>query len=122
MQFGEHLGMAFQFVDDVLDYTSHETGKTLHADLVEGKVTLPLALAARVDPELADWVGRVRDGERDLIGALRERVIATGACEQVRLRAERETEFALAVLQGVRPGPARTLLENIAGALVTRDA
>jgi octaprenyl-diphosphate synthase len=122
MQFGEHLGMAFQFVDDVLDYTSLETGKTLHADLIEGKVTLPLALAARQRPELADWVRRVRDGERDLIGQLRESVVATGACEQVRLRAERETELAIALLQGVRPCPARALLEGIASALVTRDA
>jgi octaprenyl-diphosphate synthase len=122
MQFGEHLGMAFQFVDDVLDYTSNETGKTLHADLVEGKITLPLALAARVYPEIGEWIGRVRDGERDLIDAIKERVVQSGACEQVRARAERETDLAISALQGVRACPARALLESIAGALVTRDA
>ena len=43
-EFGRALGMAFQMVDDVLDYDadSHETGKNLGDDLAEGKLTLPL--------------------------------------------------------------------------------
>jgi octaprenyl-diphosphate synthase len=121
MQFGEHLGMAFQFVDDVLDYTSTNTGKTLYADLLEGKITLPLALATRSDPQLGDWVKRVREGEVQLIDELRARVVATGACTSVRLRAQAETELAARALDGVRPSPARTLLVGIAQALVDRD-
>lgn len=42
--FGLHLGMAFQMVDDILDYASREEdlGKTVGIDLEEGKLTLPL--------------------------------------------------------------------------------
>jgi octaprenyl-diphosphate synthase len=47
--YGLHLGMAFQMVDDLLDYTasSEESGKNLGDDLAEGKVTLPLLYAMR---------------------------------------------------------------------------
>ena len=42
--FGHHLGMAFQMIDDILDYTSKEEslGKAIGIDLEEGKLTLPL--------------------------------------------------------------------------------
>ena len=42
--YGKHLGLAFQIVDDVLDYQGHSdaTGKNLGDDLAEGKMTLPL--------------------------------------------------------------------------------
>ena len=42
---GINLGIAFQIIDDVLDYTSKETGKTLGNDYVEGKITLPVIIA-----------------------------------------------------------------------------
>ncbi len=52
--FGNHLGMAFQMIDDVLDYTSREEslGKAIGIDLEEGKLTLPLIHAlSRAEPE-----------------------------------------------------------------------
>src|SRR5437870_9376179 len=46
-EFAWNLGIAFQLVDDVLDFTSHEKvlGKPVGSDLREGKVTLPLVYA-----------------------------------------------------------------------------
>ena len=41
---GEQIGMAFQIVDDVLDYSSKKTGKELGVDLKEKKITLPLCI------------------------------------------------------------------------------
>ncbi len=46
-EYGKALGMAFQIVDDLLDYTSSETGKDLGRDFKEGKVTLPVIYALK---------------------------------------------------------------------------
>ncbi len=45
--FGRNLGMAFQLIDDVLDYSAHQEvlGKTVSNDFREGKITLPVVLA-----------------------------------------------------------------------------
>lgn len=45
--YGYNIGMAFQIIDDLLDYTSLETGKDRGKDFMEGKVTLPFILAYR---------------------------------------------------------------------------
>lgn len=119
--FGERVGMAFQLVDDLLDYTSLDSGKTLCADLLEGKVTLPLVLAAKQHPDLLSQIVEIREGHHDGIGALRERVVASGACEAVRQRARQETQRALAALERTRPSRARSLLEAVARRLATRD-
>lgn len=44
-QYAWHLGIAFQIMDDVLDFTSSKSGKTQGKDLLEGKITLPMLLA-----------------------------------------------------------------------------
>jgi octaprenyl-diphosphate synthase len=53
--YGDHLGLVFQIADDILDYTaeSGELGKTVGADLREGKITLPVihALREATDPD-----------------------------------------------------------------------
>jgi heptaprenyl diphosphate synthase len=58
--FGEHLGMCFQVVDDVLDLTADaETlGKPSGNDLHEGVYTLPIILAAQEQPALREYLGR----------------------------------------------------------------
>ena len=63
-KFGELLGVAFQLVDDAIDYAGEGTGKTLFADLREGKVTLPLVLAVERVPALAELVRRIHGGGR----------------------------------------------------------
>jgi len=118
--FGERVGMAFQLIDDVLDYTSLATGKTIGADLIEGKVTLPLVLAARERPEVLRGVERVRAGATDQIEVVRQLVLATGACHAVRERALAETSAALRALECLPNSPARALLAQIAQQVVTR--
>ncbi|PMP97687.1 MAG: hypothetical protein C0169_02310 [Thermodesulfobacterium geofontis] len=49
--FGKYLGLAFQIVDDLLDYLSEETGKDLGKDFKEGKVTLPVIYALKIASE-----------------------------------------------------------------------
>lgn len=59
-QYGKNLGLAFQLVDDMLDYTisGHELGKPAGADLELGLATAPLLFAWRNNKELGTLVGR----------------------------------------------------------------
>ncbi|HMI87949.1 MAG TPA: polyprenyl synthetase family protein [Polyangiaceae bacterium] len=121
--FGERLGIAFQLVDDELDYAgdSVATGKILLADLVEGKVTLPLVLALSRDPSLGPLLSRAREGEREAAEQLGSAVLGMGVCAEVRRRAAAETDRALAALTEVRPSPARDMLRILATELTNRS-
>jgi heptaprenyl diphosphate synthase len=79
-RYGYNLGMAFQIVDDVLDYvaTSDEMGKPVGADLRQGTVTLPLMLALH-DPDAGPALrrilaaGELTDSDYDeVVGLVRE--------------------------------------------------
>jgi octaprenyl-diphosphate synthase len=118
--FGERLGIAFQLVDDVLDYAGTHTGKTLFADLREGKLTLPLVLAVAKDPSLQDQLRKIHAGDEGPVQDVSERVIASGVCSEVRRRAKEVTERAVEELRRVRPSPSRQLLEDVALQLTNR--
>ncbi len=120
--FGERLGIAFQLVDDVLDYSGEHTGKSLLADLREGKLTLPLVLAVARRPELAQSLRRIHAGDREPVQLVSQAVIDTGACDEVRRRAGHYTQTAVDALRSIVPGPARVLLENVAAELARRAA
>jgi octaprenyl-diphosphate synthase len=118
--FGEHLGVAFQLVDDVLDYAGEETGKTMLADLAEGKLTLPLVLAVQRQPDLAALVGRIHAGDREPIERVGRAVVESGACDEVRQRARKFTGLAVEQLADLKPSPARQLLVEVARQLAQR--
>lgn len=120
--FGEHLGTAFQLVDDALDYEGDPavTGKSLLADLAEGKVTLPLLLAVERDPSLTASVHAVREGDADAARSLGAAVRASGACSEVRRRASEATATARSFLVTFADSPARTLLDRVANELTAR--
>ena len=119
-RFGELLGMAFQLVDDVIDYASTESAKTPLADLREGKVTLPLVLAAERDPTILELVRAIHAGDDAPIVEVGAKVIASGACAAVRDRAAEHTARAIAVLGQIRPSRARDILEAVATQLAAR--
>ena len=125
-RFGEKLGMAFQIVDDLLDYTEDAatTGKPSGLDLREHKVTLPLIHA----------LPRLSPGERGAVDALManpepaEAEIATvieavrrhGGLEYARTRAQTLMAEADADLMALRPSPARELLRASLGFVLDR--
>jgi octaprenyl-diphosphate synthase len=65
--YGKNLGIAFQLVDDALDYSGDSTrlGKSTGDDFREGKITLPIILSFRrgTDEERAFWKRTIVDGE-----------------------------------------------------------
>lgn len=121
--FGVHLGMAFQLVDDVLDFEGNQeaTGKQLFSDLREGKLTLPLAIGIERRPslaaELGDWLAEPDAPSDRLLTSLRE----TGAFEECRQEAERTTEAAITALSRLPDGAVRDALETMALAALHRD-
>ncbi len=119
-EFGEALGVAFQLVDDVIDYSGEATGKTLFADLNEGKLTLPLVLAAQSTPGLEEKIRLIHAGNKDLVREVSDLVVASGACEEVRRRARSFSDRAVEALHRVPVSPARQLLEVVARELTAR--
>ena len=84
-KYGHHLGMAFQLVDDVLDYEgdAETMGKNVGDDLAEGKATLPLIHAMREgNEEQAKLIRKaIRKGGLDDIDAIMEIVQSCGSLE-----------------------------------------
>lgn len=117
-RYGRCLGMAFQVVDDLLDYTSTEavTGKPAGQDLREHKITLPLiaALPAMTAKERAAVQALMHDPEpsdaaiADVIRIVDER----GGLAAARNRAEEFARRAEAELAGLPPGVARDALRD----------
>ena len=126
--FGGHIGVAFQLVDDVLDYDGEAAamGKSMLADLGEGKVTLPLICAAAQSTDaraaVAALIAEVRSGDAEAAERLASHVRASGACERVRELARAETASALASLQIVPECRAREVLADVARGLAARVA
>lgn len=96
--YGHALGIAFQLIDDVLDYVADpaESGKAVGNDLTEGKPTLPLIHAMRsgADAEAARVRGAIREGKANDLDGILEIVERTGAIPYTRALAERHAEMA----------------------------
>ncbi len=106
--FGEQIGLAFQILDDVLDVTGppERTGKPSGADLLDGTVTLPLIVARRRDPGVAEV--DLRDVRTPADAArLCDRIAATGALEDARSHALGLVGQAKEGLPQLRQRPAR---------------
>ncbi len=124
--YGRHLGMAFQLVDDLLDFTGDAArlGKPTARDLCEGKATLAvLDLLSCGGEQERRLVGRIMDGSHapdDLLrlnGLLRE----SGSIERAHERARFHALSALAELRPFPDCPARRVLNTLPDLLLFRD-
>jgi octaprenyl-diphosphate synthase len=126
--YGMNLGLAFQLIDDALDYggASDELGKNAGDDFREGKATLPLLFAiARSGPQEAGFweraVGRREQTEADFRRA-RELIVGTGALQATLDLAYDYADAAKAALAGFADGEWKSALEDLADFTVSRSA
>lgn len=126
--FGEKLGIAFQIIDDVLEYEgrSFRLGKPLHSDMANGRITLPIIFAlgagqAALRRRIAGLFAAARvdapESYRDLAGLL----TGSGALARARGCAEELIGQARDQLHRLPPSPARDRLETLADLVLTRD-
>ena len=124
-RFGEGIGIAFQLVDDALDYAADPAllGKKLGTDLVEGKATLPLIRACEAEPRLRERLAALVEGkeEGDAVAADVIAVVKkVGGVDAARAMAREHTLSALAALEEVPDGVHRRALREAAGHLTER--
>jgi octaprenyl-diphosphate synthase len=112
--YGLHLGIAFQLIDDVLDYNAspEDTGKNLGDDLAEGKPTLPLLRAMRLGkPEEAQLIRKaIESGGHENLTAVLAAIESTGSIPYTAQAAQRQADLAIAALA---PLPASTYKEAL---------
>lgn len=123
-RYGLHLGVAFQAMDDLLDFADPAaTGKTVLADLREGKMTYPLIVALERDPGLAPLLAEIAAGSDDarLLGRVRDALARTGGFEACRDLAAERSARAAAALDDLPAGPATCALATVAEATLYRE-
>lgn len=97
--YGLHLGIAFQLIDDALDYRAdpEELGKNLGDDLADGKPTLPLIFAIEHStPEQSEILrNAIESGDREVFREVYEIVETTDAIAYTSKRAQEEADKAV---------------------------
>ncbi|KEY73792.1 hypothetical protein S7711_03097 [Stachybotrys chartarum IBT 7711] len=119
--YGRNLGLAFQLVDDLLDYTQSgkDLGKPAGADLELGLATAPLLFAWKQRPELGALVGRKFEQEGDVARA-RELVLSSDGLEQTRALAHDYAERAMSAIAGFPDSEAKDGLMEMAQKTIKR--
>ena len=123
--YGLHLGIAFQVIDDVLDYhgSSDQIGKNVGDDLAEGKPTLPLIhVMNHGTREQANTVRRaIEMGGLDLLDEVILAVESTQAIDYTASAARAEANAALKALNAIPSSPYKHALQALAEFSVSRS-
>lgn len=123
--YGNHLGTAFQLIDDALDYSasSKQLGKNIGDDLAEGKPTLPLLYAMWHGNESQAKVIRnaITNGGLENIKAIQQAIAETGAIEYTADLAKSESIKAIESISSFPASPYKEALEALARFSVERE-
>lgn len=126
-QYGQSLGVAFQIVDDILDYTgtASATGKPVGNDLTQGLVTLPLIYALHADGNgKVEFISHLLERSKQAPSEIAEvtRWVKEGpGIEQAFDLARHYAARARATLSEFGPSPTRTVLEELVNFVVERS-
>ena len=125
-RYGKHLGIAFQLIDDALDYRgdSESLGKNVGDDLAEGKPTLPLIHALKHGTAGAAAMIRaaIENGGTEDRGPILELVASSGGLEYTAKLAECEAARARAALDDLPASSFRDALSELACFAVARTS
>ncbi|AWU77455.1 uncharacterized protein C5L36_0D01990 [Pichia kudriavzevii] len=121
-QFGRNLGLCFQIVDDMLDYTTTAEllGKPAGADLKLGLATAPVLYAWEAKPELGEMIARKFSQPGD-VEIAKVAVDETKGVEKTRQLAEKYRDEALFNLRQLPESDARSALELLTNSVLTRS-
>lgn len=122
--YGHELGIAFQIMDDMLDFTvsSDEMGKPACNDLVQGQITLPTWYALQNSPdadELRSLIEKRFTSEAEIARGV-EIVLASKGLEHCEEDARRHVQQAVDALSVLPESPARRALEDLAAFAIQR--
>ncbi len=124
INYGRHLGTAFQLVDDALDYaaSSEELGKNIGDDLAEGKATLPLIYAMQNGSEQESKIIRdaILEGGLDQLDHITAIIESTGALQYTAGKAREAANLAIESLAEIPESRFREALINIAELSIQR--
>ncbi len=124
-QFGKHMGIAFQLIDDVLDLSGNpeEIGKNLGDDLAEGKPTLPLLYAMKKGSDEQKNIIRaaIENGGLTELESVLNAVKETKALEYVRELAKEEIEKGEKLIQHITSSVYKNALLALTQFVTTRD-
>jgi octaprenyl-diphosphate synthase len=124
IDYGRHLGTAFQLVDDALDYdaSADELGKNIGDDLAEGKATLPLIYAMKEgsgeDRKIIH--DAILEGGLDQLERITAIIRSTGALQYTADKAREAADNAIASLSRVPESKYKQALINIAELSIQR--
>ncbi|XP_055086036.1 decaprenyl-diphosphate synthase subunit 1 isoform X1 [Periophthalmus magnuspinnatus] len=121
-QYGRNVGIAFQLVDDVLDFTSGAShlGKPTAADLKLGLATGPVLFACQQFPELHAMIMRRFSSKGDVDRAW-QYVLQSDGVQQTRFLAQRYCQEAIRQISLLRPSPEREALIRLTEMVLSRD-
>jgi len=123
--YGKHLGIAFQLIDDALDYSakSEELGKNVGDDLAEGKPTLPLIRAMEVGNERQQHLLRdaIKNGKIESLDEIRQIIEDTGALQYTIELAQSEAAAAKQAIAGLDDSEYRQAMMFLADYAVDRS-
>jgi heptaprenyl diphosphate synthase len=124
-EFGRNLGMAFQIVDDLLDFSSDEEtlGKPAGSDLAQGILTLPV-LYLLENPSCSEQVREIiakRECTPADFAYIKETAVEYSALDRAYNKAQEFQEKAKSYLNSLPAGPARSAFNKIADLVITRE-
>ena len=124
-KYADHLGCAFQLIDDVLDYTgsAEDMGKNVGDDLAEGKPTLPLIYAmANADQPQVDQIRKaITHGGLDQIETITQTVRNCGALDYTIAKANEQADLAKQALGQIEYSVYKEALLALCDLAVKRD-